>query len=768
MNNNQTLIFQPVFEGNMGWDDFEQSRQAHVKLFNEHVKLLDFLEGNEDEPISIILNPLVFGIFTSNEYMEAVDQFLEEKIGAYQEEKEKAVLLYSKWLKWNKNMAQAYKGIVQEGKALIIPTTVNSLPLTHYRTSTSMQIQVRASVELYKRYLGVDPEFFWLPKAAYVPGIDLYLLKEGIKATFISSFSFDFSEKEEVGARILRSPRGLSLIPVHEGDKNEAFGVPHATLHLGTMVEETDEETLTSIQHWINASASLARVGFGYIGMEKQEPIIEDAQMKEIRKVHELEEILERVKSETVVNSQEYHQIMREFISLLHRVDSGITEIDRFKQVITLIMDGRTEDPLYQHQLKQNKIPSDDILEAISDYRPSSPHKDSRDAVLILSWEYPPNIVGGLSRHVYDLANNLVRKGKKVHVLTARSKDSLAIEVIEGVTIHRVHPLHPYEENFFKWVFDLNQSFIQYAHDLIKEERITHIHAHDWIVSTSAIKLKEYYSLPLITTIHATEHGRNQGIHTELQEKIHREEQLLVSLSDYLIVCSDHMKEEVQSLFTFEAPIEVIPNGVELERMVDVQSIQKIGVDRPYFFSVGRMVHEKGFETLIRTAALMKNDGHHISFIIAGKGPMLDHYRQQVKQGNLEDTVIFTGFISDEERNSYLKNCIAVIFPSLYEPFGIVALEAMAFRKGVVASETGGLKSIVKHEQSGLLFQPDNENDLYALLQSLMNERGKSERLGEVGFKLAQSMFSWERIAERTMHVYEDVLLQTKVEGLRR
>ncbi|OIU70966.1 hypothetical protein BHE18_18715 [Rossellomorea aquimaris] len=414
-----------------------------------------------------------------------------------------------------------------------------------------------------------------------------------------------------------------------------------------------------------------------------------------------------------------------------------------------------------------NPYPSDELLDLSQNSKTTAPNEDKQDAVLILSWEYPPNIIGGLSRHVYDLANNLVKKGKQVHVLTARAKDTLPYETVEGVTIHRVHPLHPYEENFFKWVFDLNQSFVQYAHELISQEKITHIHAHDWIVSTSAIKLKEFYSLPLITTIHATEHGRNQGIYTELQEKIHREEQLLAAASDHLIVCSEHMKEEVRSLFTFEAPIEVIPNGVELERLGQMTFDQSVDESRPYFFSIGRMVHEKGFETLIRAAALLKRDGHMVSFIIAGKGPMLEHYRQLVKNENLDDMVFFPGFISDEKRNGYLKNCLAVIFPSLYEPFGIVALEAMAFRKAVVASETGGLKSIVKHEKTGLLFQPDNDSDLFEILLSLLHEPSKSERLGEIGLKLAQSMFSWDRIADQTMNVYDDVLLHTKVEGLR-
>jgi 1,4-alpha-glucan branching enzyme len=775
MSGSQTVMILPQFhEPIMGMEDKQENEEMLITLFKQNCKLISLLKENNGEAIPVIMNPLVLALFSTEEFIKAADSVLQGMLHEQQEEKEKWIHLYSQWQKWNKNLAEAYKIMMEEGKTILIPTTVNSIPLTHYRTSLGIEVQVKVSIEMFKKYLGVSPEMFWLPQAAYLPGLDLYLIREGIEASFISSFSYGFSEKEREDAEILRSPRGLKLIPVFDHDSQEQLneeapkGISLVSLELeGGDRSEFDKLSASSFQSWLDAPSSLARIGFGYIGMEKQAPILQDEAMKNIRIVHEMENRLEKVKSDTDINSSVFHQLTREYMSALQGLNGNYLDSSHFNRIASLVMDGNTDDYFYYHRNKVNQLPSDELLDACTSSQPPLTREENGDAVLILSWEYPPNIVGGLSRHVYDLANNLVKKGKRVHVLTARSKDSLSYETVEGVTIHRVHPLHPYEENFFKWVFDLNQSFVQYAHELISLEKITHIHAHDWIVSTSAIKLKEYYSLPLITTIHATEHGRNQGIYTELQQKIHQEEQLLVAASNHLIVCSDHMKEEVKSLFTFDVPIEVIPNGVELERLQHLPSDQSIQESRPYFFSIGRMVHEKGFETLIRAASLLKNEGHRVSFIIAGKGPMLEHYRQLVKNENLDDMVFFTGFISDEKRNSYLKDCLAVIFPSLYEPFGIVALEAMAFKKGVVASDTGGLKSIVKHEHTGLLFQPDNESNLYELLLSLIEEPGKSERLGEVGFRMAKSMFSWERIADQTIHVYEDVLLQTKVEGLR-
>ncbi|MGR3765027.1 glycosyltransferase [Rossellomorea sp. NS-SX7] len=773
MSSRQTVMILPKFqEPIMDMEDKKECEQRCTVLFKEHLQLITLLNGHDGEPIPVIMEPLALCFFSTEEFIDAADSFLQGMLRR-EEEKEKWVHIYSQWMNWNKNLSEAYKNLMEEGKTVLIPTALNEIPLTHYRTSRGMELQVKVSIEIFKEYLGVSPVFFWLPQAAYLPGLDLYLIKEGIEASFISSFSCKFSEKERADAEILRSPRGLKLIPVFDEDhqdqviKERTQGISLVTCKLDGREKPVLSGHSSSLEGWLHAPSSLARIGFGYLGMEGQTPILQDAAMKNMRKVHNMEETLEKMLSGMEMNRSGSHQLSREFISALQGLNVKELDTSHFNRIASLIIDGDSDDHFFYHRNKVNPLPSDELLGTCLREQRSSSQEEKRDAVLILSWEYPPNIVGGLSRHVYDLANNLVKKGKRVHVLTARSKDSLPYETVEGVTIHRVHPLHPYEENFFNWVFDLNQAFVHYAHELISKEKITHIHAHDWIVSTSAIKLKEFHSLPLITTIHATEHGRNQGIYTELQQKIHQEEQMLVSASDHLIVCSDHMKEEVRSLFTFEAPIEVIPNGVELERLEHLSSEHSIEEKRPYFFSIGRMVHEKGFETLIRAASLLKGEGHEVSFIIAGKGPMLEHYRQIVQNEHLDDMVFFTGFISDEKRNSYLKNCLAVIFPSLYEPFGIVALEAMAFRKGVVASDTGGLKSIVKHEHTGLVFQPDNEFNLYTLLLSLINDPEKSERLGEKGFRMAKSLFSWERIADQTMHVYEDVLLQAKVEGLR-
>ncbi|BCB04821.1 glycosyltransferase [Bacillus sp. KH172YL63] len=771
MESGSTMMIHPQFN-ELAFSQVTGREDQLSALLIECGELIDFLEQNEGNPIPVVVNPRLFSLFMDKGFKESAQKNLQANLlQADPCEKSKWQLIYSHWTANGMNLVQAFKKLVADGKAVLIPTTVNAFPLTHYRTPRAIESQIRLSILLYRHHLQMTPKTFWLPQAAYVPGIDLYLTQQGIQYSFISTFSYEHSEKEH-DAPIIRSPRGLKLLPVAQesnGSSVLTITMISAGADYAGLTRPMAENPFRSLEEWQDLTSSLSRVGFGYLGMEKQTTILSDEAIRNIRKVHQMEEELDQLISSSD-QTDLTHQLVREWMTSMDGVNGvdGISTVhyDRLRQQL---MDGKGDEHFLLHRKGINAIPSDEILAAL--FAGDAEEVEERangEAVLILSWEYPPNIVGGLSRHVYDLANNLVKKGKHVHVLTTKANDALSLEVMEGVTVHRVHPLHPYEEDFFKWVFDLNQAFIHYASDLIREERISHLHAHDWIVSTSAMKLKEYFSLPLITTIHATEHGRNQGIYTELQHKIHREEQLLVKASDHLIVCSEHMKDEIKSLFTIEAPIAVIPNGVELEKLDQSSPYEMKKTSTPYFFSIGRMVHEKGFDTIIRVAARLKDEGVDTSFVIAGKGPMLEHYRQMVAERNLMDMVSFVGYISDRERNDYLKNCLAVIFPSLYEPFGIVALEAMAFRKGVVASNTGGLKSIVKHDSTGLLFEPNQDHSLYAQVVSLIEDPTKSEKLGEHGFKLAQSMFSWDRIADQTIHVYEDVILQFKVEGLKR
>jgi glycogen(starch) synthase len=385
--------------------------------------------------------------------------------------------------------------------------------------------------------------------------------------------------------------------------------------------------------------------------------------------------------------------------------------------------------------------------------------------ILILSWEYPPNVVGGLSRHVYGLSVQLAKMGHEVHVLTAGKDDLPTFETIEDVFVHRVKPVNQQDDDFLSWIGGLNLAMAFYAEKMAEEIDFDLIHAHDWLVGSAAIALKEILFIPLLATIHATEHGRNNGIHTEMQQFIHWKEIQLITESDQLIVCSKYMKEGLISIFqTEDEKIVVIPNGIEpLQVKPNYDDIFPEFKGRKYVFSIGRIVKEKGFETLIEAAAIAKEKGLNFFFVIAGKGPMLESYRRQLVDRRLENQIAFVGYITDIQRNALIVGSEMAVFPSIYEPFGIVALETMILGKPTIVSATGGLKGIVKHLQTGLLMVPGNEKSLLNQVDFLMNNPQTAIEIGNRGMQIVKSLYGWKRVASETSNVMEDMLLHSRV-----
>ncbi|MFC4078319.1 1,4-alpha-glucan branching protein domain-containing protein [Salinithrix halophila] len=384
--------------------------------------------------------------------------------------------------------------------------------------------------------------------------------------------------------------------------------------------------------------------------------------------------------------------------------------------------------------------------------------------VLMLAWEFPPMMVGGLSRHVYDLSRALVKKGWEVHVVTTEIGDDPHTEMVEGIHVHRVHVMKPCGDEFYHWVFQLNLMMVDTVHALMDTGlSFDIIHAHDWLVSRAAKALKYRLGSPLVSTIHATEHGRNQGIHTDLQHRIHSLEQQLIDESDRVILCSTYMKREVEQIFHMPSDkAEVLPNGVdpELIQVADGREENKepfAMVHERIVLFIGRLVREKGVETLIRSAERVLSRHPDTKFVIAGKGPMKEEWEELSRQLNLADKVLFTGFISDEARNRLLRSASVAVFPSWYEPFGIVALEAMAAGTPVVVSDTGGLADVVEHGYTGLKAYPQDVHSLALQINTILSDPEQAAGFAQRA-KEELSRFDWNRIANGTISLYEKIL----------
>jgi len=392
--------------------------------------------------------------------------------------------------------------------------------------------------------------------------------------------------------------------------------------------------------------------------------------------------------------------------------------------------------------------------------------------VLMLSWEFPPKTVGGLARHVDDLSRTLVNQGTEVHVITCAVQGCHPYENIAGVHVHRVGTFQESHGEFFHWVLQLNIKMAEYADRLISQIGGFHIiHAHDWLVAYAAKTLKHKFHIPLVATIHATEHGRNQGIHNEIQSYIHRVEWELTYEAWRVICCSRYMEKEIAGIFSLpENKLDIIANGVTPANLeprfmpADFRSGYALPWEKIVFF-LGRLVQEKGVQVLINSIPGILDQHPEAKFLIGGKGPMLDNLKEQVRTMGLEEKVMFLGYVDDNRRN-WLLNCADVaVFPSLYEPFGIVVLEAMAAGTPVIVADTGGLSEIINHGVDGYKVIPGDNQSLSLHINLMLSDAAKAREMSRQAKDKIHRLYNWDGIAQETKTVYERVLLEAREAG---
>ncbi|WP_312114086.1 1,4-alpha-glucan branching protein domain-containing protein [Brevibacillus reuszeri] len=399
----------------------------------------------------------------------------------------------------------------------------------------------------------------------------------------------------------------------------------------------------------------------------------------------------------------------------------------------------------------------------------ASQSQQAEKTVLMLSWEFPPHVVGGLGRAVYDLSRHLVSQGIEVHVLTAAADSEARQEQMDGVHVHRLPTYIPGEkEDFMQWVFQLNLAIVDAVEELRGNGlRADVIHAHDWLVSWAAAELKQRLAIPLITTIHALEHGRHQGIHTPLQHRIHECERMLTAVSERVIVCSHYMGHEISRLFAVAAEnISVIHNGVETTMTQpfasgDLKQELSLG-DGPILFFVGRLVREKGAHLLIEAVARLVHAYPALQLVVAGRGPMQDELKQVAAQRGVAHHIRFLGFVDDERRNQLFLLADVAVFPSLYEPFGIVALEAMSFGTPLVVADTGGLREIIRHGENGATVYAGDVESLVNQLHWMLGNPDKRRQMAEAAMTDVRLYYDWAKLAKQTIDQYRLLTLSSQ------
>ena len=383
--------------------------------------------------------------------------------------------------------------------------------------------------------------------------------------------------------------------------------------------------------------------------------------------------------------------------------------------------------------------------------------------ILMLTWEYPPRVVGGISKVVYDLSHKMVKEGNEVTVVTYRDGDNVKYyENDKGVEVYRVDNYMIRPNNFIDWIMQLNFNMITKTNEIInKNGKFDVIHAHDWLVAYSAKSIKESYNIPLISTIHATESGRNSGIYDETQRYINDSEWMLTYESSEVIVNSNYMKNEVQRLFGLPYDkINVIPNGVNLQLFsnvnIDYDFRRQYAMDNEkIILYVGRLVYEKGIQNLIAAMPKILDRYHDSKLIICGRGGMIDELREQVKYLGIENKVYFAGYCDSKKMQKMYKCADVAVFPSTYEPFGIVAIESMLSGTPTIVSDVGGLNEIIEHGVTGMKSYAGNANSIADSVLSLLFDPKLCANISQNAIKKVKENYNWSKITDSTYYVYQ-------------
>jgi glycogen(starch) synthase len=387
--------------------------------------------------------------------------------------------------------------------------------------------------------------------------------------------------------------------------------------------------------------------------------------------------------------------------------------------------------------------------------------------LLVLSWEYPPVIEGGLARHVRKLSEALVAQGAEVHVLSRGEPGLARSERRRGVQIHRVQEVpRPQDlDRFIAWVEQMNEDMLRAGSALGEQLDFDLVAGHDWLVAVAGERLAMRFGAPLVMTVHATEYGRHQGyVDGYPQRLIHATERWIAGRAERIIACSHYMRDHIVDVFSIaEERVSVIPNGIDPLDLKPVDELDALRArfaapDEKLILLVGRLVYEKGFQVALQALAPIIERLTGVRFIVAGSGTYEAQLRERARSLGLSEHGHFLGWIGDDVLHSLYRIADLCVVPSLYEPFGLVALEAMASGCPCIVADTGGLREVVPPgERVGLRFNGGDPEHLSAMIERLLTDSALRERLvAEASEHVLR--FDWGDVARQTRALYAELL----------
>jgi len=374
-----------------------------------------------------------------------------------------------------------------------------------------------------------------------------------------------------------------------------------------------------------------------------------------------------------------------------------------------------------------------------------------------MTWEYPPLKAGGIAAHCEDLATTLASQGHEPIVITYGPEEET--EFRDGVEIHRV-PSTDAANDTLSWAMHLGHQMEKKAIELYSKKKFDLVHAHDWMTVPGSVGVKKTLGIPMVFTIHSTQKGRD-GIESDYQETIHDLEWYGTYEASEVITVGRDFSEEVKH--TFDVPddkVNYIPNGVDLEKFdAHSKSLNRndyaLDWEKIVLF-VGRMYPQKGPGHLIEAMPDIIDSSDEAKFVMVGSGAT-EHYKS-IAKSQVGDKVHFPGYVSDAELLSLMKGASVTVAPSVYEPFGIVPLEAAACETATVGSYTGGMKDTIVHEYTGLHTYPADSGSIAYQVNRALNDPGWTDWMGDKARERVEENFQWEQISAWTNGIYREAV----------
>jgi glycogen(starch) synthase len=410
----------------------------------------------------------------------------------------------------------------------------------------------------------------------------------------------------------------------------------------------------------------------------------------------------------------------------------------------------------------------------------------------VLVYEYPTKIVGGLGTYAAEITRKFVLMDNDVTVFTMNDDNgSLPTrELLRGVEVHR--PLHVdvsdslpdvIAEDVRKWGRGINLfskllvynylSASKVVNELVHREGFIYdiVIAHDWLSAMGGIAIKRELDLPFVFHVHSTEKGRTMGNGSEVVSNL---ELRAAQHADIIVTVSNAMKEELTGLGFPVEKIRVVYNGVDPqkynpeqvsgEKVREVRHQYGLKDDDLLILFFGRLVQIKGADKLIAAMPQVLKKIPNAKLVIVGVGDQEDYLVRLVQNLKLQDTVkLRFEFLPEEERIAHYAACEVGVFPSSYEPFGIVALEAMSMGKPVVVGASGisGMREVVVptgRDQNGFHVNPHDPADIAWGIINALQDPQQRVRLGQNSRKRVLEEFSWDAIAKKTLKVYSELI----------